>query len=123
MSMIDRHYNHLGVPVMQPNNRPSIEAVLQCLEMVPNLSAPPSPGVDEGVDGGGDDWNSTASSSGGDSLDFFDTDDRVQPLSTHPRRDLQTTDKEHQYVVTSNGRVSSLLTLISSKVRLTVNAL
>ena len=62
----------------QPDNRPSIEAVLQCLEMVSSLSAPPSPGVDEGINEGGGDWNAATSSSGGDSLDFFDTDDRVQ---------------------------------------------
>ena len=43
----------------QPNARPSIENVLQCLEMVSNSSEPPSPGVDEETDEDedGDDWD------------------------------------------------------------------
>jgi serine/threonine protein kinase len=34
----------------QPNDRPTIEDVLQCLEMPSNSSEPSSPEVDEGVD-------------------------------------------------------------------------
>ena len=47
----------------QPNARPSIENVLQCLEMVSNSSEPPSPEVDEEMgededeDEDGDDWD------------------------------------------------------------------
>ena len=39
----------------QPNDRPTIEGVLQCLEVVSNLSEPPSAGVVEETDG---DWDS-----------------------------------------------------------------
>ena len=45
----------------QASSRPSIEGVLRGLEMVPNLLEPPSPGVDEGVGMGGDDWDSLSS--------------------------------------------------------------
>jgi len=59
----------------QPNNRPSIEDVLQCLEMVSNLSGLPSPRSDEGMDRDGDDWDSTANSSDGVTVDSFAADD------------------------------------------------
>ena len=39
----------------QPDNRPTIEDVFQCLEAVGTLSGPPSPGVDEDTESGGDD--------------------------------------------------------------------
>jgi serine/threonine protein kinase len=39
----------------QPGDRPTIEDVFQCLEAVGTLSGPPSPGVDEDTDSGGDD--------------------------------------------------------------------
>jgi serine/threonine protein kinase len=45
----------------QPNNRPSIEDILQCLEMVADLPAPHS-GVDEEIEDG-DDWDSECGSS------------------------------------------------------------
>jgi len=48
----------------QPNNRPSIEEVLQCLEMASTLSEPHSPGADDAIDDGGDSWDPTTSSSG-----------------------------------------------------------
>ena len=48
----------------QPNNRPSIEEVLRGLEAVSNLSEQPSPGVDEEMEGGGDDWDLESNSSG-----------------------------------------------------------
>jgi len=49
--------------VSQPNDRPSIETVLQCLEGIPSLPEPVSPGVDEEM-GEGDDWDSTSDYSG-----------------------------------------------------------
>jgi len=61
----------------KPDDRPGIEEVLRCLEMTSNLSEPPSPGVDEGMDGDEDDWGSATGSFGGDSHDFFATDDHV----------------------------------------------
>jgi len=50
----------------QPNKRPSIESVLQCLEMVSMLSEPPFRGTDEGLGGDStsDDWDSTTNPSG-----------------------------------------------------------
>ena len=47
-----------------PSSRPSIEDVLQGLEAVSKLPEPPSPGVDEEMEGGGDYWNSSNSSPG-----------------------------------------------------------
>ena len=66
-----------------PSDRPSIEDVLQCLEMVSNSSGPPSPRTDEEMDEDGDegmdedveDWNSSTNSSRGDSVDFLATND------------------------------------------------
>jgi hypothetical protein len=46
----------------QPNDRPSIKDVLHRLEMVPNLSEPHSPGVDEEVEEDYDDWDLISSS-------------------------------------------------------------
>ena len=45
----------------KPNIRPSIEGVLQCLEMISSLSEIPSPGVDDEMEEDGDesDWTST----------------------------------------------------------------
>ena len=62
----------------EPNDRPSIEDVLQCLEVTTNPSEPPSPGADEGMDEDGNDWDSATSSSDGDSFDSFAISDRVQ---------------------------------------------
>jgi len=47
-----------------PNARPNIEDVLQCLEMVTNLSELPSPGADEETEKDDDDWDFTNDSSG-----------------------------------------------------------
>ena len=47
----------------QPNDRPSIEDVLQCLEVVSNLLEPHSPGVDEEIEEDGSDLDSASSSS------------------------------------------------------------
>jgi hypothetical protein len=47
----------------QPNNRPTIENVLRCLEMFSSSSEPPPPEVDQGTEKDGDDWDSTDSSS------------------------------------------------------------
>ena len=47
----------------EPNYRPSIEDVLRCLVMVSNLPAPPSPGVDEGMEDEDYDWDSETESS------------------------------------------------------------
>jgi len=60
-----------------PNDRPSIEDVLRYLGMTSGLWEPSSPSADEGLDEDGD-LDSAASSSGGDSLDFFATDDSAQ---------------------------------------------
>ena len=48
----------------QPSDRPTIEDVLRCLEMLSNLSEPPSPETDEGMVTDGGDWDSTHGSSG-----------------------------------------------------------
>jgi len=48
----------------QPNNRPSIEDVRQCLEASLNSSEPPSPGVDVGVEDDSDGLDSDNSSLG-----------------------------------------------------------
>ena len=48
----------------QPNDRPSIEDVLQCLEMAPDLSEPPPPEVDEEMEKDDSDWDSASGSSG-----------------------------------------------------------
>jgi len=46
----------------KPGNRPSIEDVLRCLETVPDLYEPPSPGVGEGMYKDDDDWDSETDS-------------------------------------------------------------
>ena len=71
----------------EPKHRPSIEDVLRSLEMVPTLSEPPSPWTDEGTDEDEEDWDSEPDSSGGDTLDSFATDDRVQLSTTHSLQD------------------------------------
>ena len=43
----------------QPENRPSIEAVLECLERVSRAWQPPSPQMDDDVEMGEDDWDLT----------------------------------------------------------------
>ena len=48
----------------QPNDRPSIEYILQCLEVVSSLPEPPSPGAGEEMDEDSDDWDSTTGSFG-----------------------------------------------------------
>ena len=65
--------------VPKPNDRPTIEDVLHCLEVAPNLPEPP-PSVDEEIDEDGDGWDSVASS-GGDSLELFATEDLAQSPS------------------------------------------
>jgi len=74
----------------RPSDRPSIEDVLLCLEMASNSSDPPSPRPIEGVDEDDDDWDSATNSSGGDSVDFFATEDHTQllPISTLQDRHL-----------------------------------
>ena len=47
----------------QLNDRPTIEDVLQCLEMVSSLLEPPSPGLDGEMEEGGDESDSTIDSS------------------------------------------------------------
>jgi len=49
--------------VPRPNGRPSVEDVLRCLGMTPNLPEPPSPWADERMDKDCDDWDSTTGSS------------------------------------------------------------
>jgi len=70
----------------KPNDRPSIEDVLRCMEMVSNSSEIASPGADGGVDEDGD-WDSGTSSSGGDSPGFFATDDNSQFPPSHPSQE------------------------------------
>jgi len=67
----------------KPSDRPCIEDILRCLEMVSNLSEPTSPGAGGGMDADGDDQDSPTSSSGGDSVDFFATNDCVQSSPIH----------------------------------------
>ena len=62
----------------EPNNRPSIEYVLQCLEIASDSSEPPSPRADEGADADGDGWSTATSSSSGGSFDSFATGDHTQ---------------------------------------------
>ena len=47
----------------QPSDRPSINDVLQCLEMVSGLPEPLSPGLEEKPEGDGDGWDSGSDSS------------------------------------------------------------
>ena len=47
----------------QPSGRPSINDVLQCLEMVSGLPEPLSPGLEEEMEGDDDDWDSEGDSS------------------------------------------------------------
>ena len=72
-----------GCWASKPNDRPSVEAVLQYLELAPDLSGPPSPKADRGMDKDGYGWDSSSSSSGGDSLGFFATDDHIQLPPIH----------------------------------------
>jgi len=76
--------------VPEPDSRPTIEDVLHCLGMAPDLLEPPSPGVGGGIDGDGDDRDSVTSSFGGDSLEFFATDNHAQLLSTEVRGEAGT---------------------------------
>ena len=53
----------------QPESRPSIEAVLECLGQVPSTWEPPSPQAEEGADINEDDWDfTTVSRSAGGSI-------------------------------------------------------
>ena len=88
-----------------PNNRPSVEDVRRCVEMMSNLPEPLSPGADEGVDEDGDDWDTATSSSGGDSLDFYATDDHIQLPPTHSLHDHHLTDSHR--TPSPCGRMSS----------------
>ena len=72
----------------KPSNRPSIGDALRCLEMASNSPGPPSPRADEGMDEDGDDWDAATDSSGGDSPDFFTTENRVQLPSILPDHHL-----------------------------------
>ena len=77
----------------KPNDRPSIEDVLRRLEMASNSSEPPSR-AGEGMDEGGDDWDSATTSSGGNSLDFFTSDDGVQLRVSEKPADTSTDEEE-----------------------------
>ena len=79
----------------KPNDRPSIENVLQCLEMASNSPEPHFPRVDEEMDED-DDWDAATSSSGGDSPDFFTTDSRTQLPPIHSVSDLHVADDRVQ---------------------------
>jgi len=69
----------------KPNDRPSIESVLRCLEV--DSSGQPSHGLGKGTDEDSDNSDSATGSSGGGTLDFFATDDHVQLSPTHSLRD------------------------------------
>jgi len=71
--------------VPQPNNRPSIETVLQYLEMASN-SIEATPRVGEGMDEG-DGWDSATNSSGGDSPNSFALGDHEQLPPIHSPQD------------------------------------
>ena len=89
----------------QPKNRPSIADILQCLETSSNLLEPPSPGVDEGSDEDSDYWDMATSSPSGNPLDFFATNNHMQPPpmldqlpnlpSTHPPLSSPYTNNDH----------------------------
>jgi len=89
-----------------PGDRPSIEDVFRCLEMVSSLSEPASPRANKGMDDDGDDWDSATNSSGGDSADFYATDDRAQPPPVHTPRDHHLTDA-HRATLPSHQSVPS----------------
>ena len=76
----------------KPNDRPSIEDVLQCLKMASTSPGPSSPTTDEGTDDDDDDWDPPTSSSGGDSIA---TDDRVQLPPIHSLQDRHLTGFHH----------------------------
>ena len=61
-------------------DRPSIEDVLQCLEIASNSSEPSSPTMNEGTDEEDGDWVSATSSPGGDTPTTYD---RVQFPQIH----------------------------------------
>ena len=77
----------------RPNNRPRIEDVLRYLEMAPNLSDPPSPGVEDGMNEDSDDWDSLANSD--EPVDFPATDDRVQLSPVDSLQGRRLTDSRH----------------------------
>ena len=71
----------------QPNNRPCIEDVLQCLERVANLSEPPSFRVDEETEEDFDDWGSVNDSSAGEEMEEYDDDRDSANGSPGPREE------------------------------------
>jgi hypothetical protein len=77
-----RRWNNVGP---QPNDRPSIKDVLQCLEAVSNLSEPHFPGVDEEVEEDGEDWDSAS--------DFSDVPDEAS--GTMKTEGDKTTSSDH----------------------------
>jgi len=92
-----------------PNDRPSIEDVFQCLVTTSNLSEPPSPRADEGIDEDGD-WDSATSSSGRDSPGFFVTNDSAQlppamSLPPSPEEDNYYSPNAPQDTPVSSGNV------------------
>jgi len=72
----------------KPNDRPSIEDVLQCLEMASTSPEPSSPMTDEGTDEDDSDWDPAMSSS-------LAADDRAQFPPIHSLQDLHLTDSRH----------------------------
>ena len=77
----------------QPNNRPGVEDVLRCLEVVSNLTEAPSPGVDEETEGYSD-WDSASSfpsvsrdrdaNTGSPDLSDFDVDQATDTTDAIP---------------------------------------
>ena len=76
----------------KPNDRPSIEDVLQCLEMASDSPGPSSPTTDEEADEDDGDSSSATGSSGGDSRT---TGDRVRLPPIHSLQDHHLTNSRH----------------------------
>ena len=98
----------------QPNNRPNVEDVLQCLEVVSNSSGP-SPGADEGIEDDWDDWDS-ATGSPGDTMaserrtatssgpSYFADSPPSRPVSTSSLLSREVTSPDPSTPQTSSGR-------------------
>ena len=76
----------------KPNDRPSIEDVLQCLEMASTSPGPSSPTTDEGTDDHDDDGDTPTSYSSGNSIAI---DDRILLPPIHSPQDHHLTGFHH----------------------------
>ena len=96
-----------------PNDRPSIEDVLRCLEMTTDLLEPP-PGADEGTDDDeetdedDDGWDLATNSSSGNSPDPPTADDRIQLPTLDPRTNVQNNSRTASTTLSNLGGSGSL---------------